>query len=311
MSVDYRFCAKKAYEVIVKNPSILLLSFLISLIQVPLLWYQENYALAPSATDYSQESLNLILKNMLVYEGLSVVVGFIGLLIGIVIIKLAYDSLMGVSSLKTAFRTAIYRIFFVLAAIVLLCLAVLVPLAVVFFIVIVGGLCLSIILLPFALILLVYIAIRLIFYIYPIVLFKKGPIGGLEESWAITEDRVMEVLPMLIILALLSGPVMVVELFFPGNFFIVVPVVLLGSVLSAWGSVFSLQVYLYITRKYPPELSRRPFFENRNIWQDYQQPPYRPYSAPPAEKEDFEDKKTESKPEEQSEKIDDTGKVRD
>ena len=311
MGIDYGFCAKKAYEVIVKNPSILLLSFLISLIQLPLLWYQENYLLAPSATDYSQESLNQILKNVLVYEGLTIVVGLIGLFISIVIIKLAYDYLMGVASIKRAFGTAVFRIFFVLAAIVLLVLAILVPLFVIIFISIAGGLCLSIILLPFALILLLYISIRLIFYIYPIILFNKGPIGGLKESWAITEDRVMEVLPMLIILALLSGPIMLAKLFFPGNFLIVIPVILLSSVLSAWGSVFSLQVYLYITRKYPPELSRRPFFETQNILQDYQQPPYRPSPSQSAEKEQFDEKKRESKIEYQIEKVDDTEKVRD
>lgn len=251
MNIELSF--KKGYEILIKNPSLLFFAaiyFIISgTVYIFRIWF--NSLMNARTPQEMAALLGLLLHRvdylLLIFTFLILIFLF-SIYLSICIIIFTYDSLKGRPSLEEALKKALKRFSQGLAASFLYALAVIAPISLIFLALLSPLCCFAVLIIP---ILCIYLAIRLLFYIYPISIFNIGAIEGLKESWEVTRGKALETFLLLLLIGLISLPVGIAQSAIPHRyFFLAFPLIFVSAIINIWAISVMTVSYLQLAGKY-------------------------------------------------------------
>lgn len=168
-------------------------------------------------------------------------------LINIASIESSFDFLRGRNSLKSSFKRAFQVYFSYIFGEILFIIAFLSPLLL-FFIAMIC--CLFALIVPF---LMIYVGIRLMFFSPAVVIFKKGAIESLMESWELTDGRVIEIGVLLLIVFAIYLPFIAIYKMFSSNLAAQIVFSAIFAFMAIWLNVFTTLIYLQLKDIYGPD----------------------------------------------------------
>ncbi len=253
--MDIGFSLKKGFEILRKNPVMLFfasMDFIItSIFYVFNAVYSETIAksIAINAeTGAPIMDTGLLLTYLAAFLISLLLVVVVSTLLSSGVVMFSYESLKGKSSLEVALGRALRRLPYVLAASFLYFIAILAALLIALTSVLIP-ICCGLFMIV-SVILAAYVAIRLVFYMYPIVIFEVGAIDGLSESWELTRGRVIEVFVLILVLSFIGMPLALAQYIPPEYLLLALPVLFLSSVIKMWGTSVMTLAYLQLAGKY-------------------------------------------------------------
>ncbi len=250
MGLDIELSLKKGYEILRKCSEMKIYAILLFLNSLILTLYSYGMPSFNSLVKVENGELVYVSPYLTAYIALFVLLIIVVLVFSILFtsasIKSSYDYLRGKNSSYRSMRNAVKVFPSVFGASILYFLAIIFPIILGIFLII-GGCCLLAILIP---ILILYIAIRLVFFLYPIVIFRRKAMEGLKESWEISHGNVLEVGLLLLILSLFELPLGIVTQLAKNNIAVSVITSFILSFINMWILATMTVAYLQLKGVY-------------------------------------------------------------
>ena len=252
MDIDFGFSMKKAYLILKECREMRIYPILIFLVA---LFISGVFQLVSGEVQHILSGYMMdgvffgdfseVMDELLPYIGVMIIYALIGWILSTIItaavIRSGYDHLRGKGSFRKSMYVALDRLLPLAGATVILFLLLLGISSLMLLILISPLFCIVILFVPFFLI---YVLIRLMFYQYAIVIFRKGAIEGLKDSWEATSGRVLDVFVFGLIVGLITAPAGL--LYSASPFPISLIFLFISALLNLWEVMAIMLVYLQL-----------------------------------------------------------------